>query len=81
MYENILISLEESRFDIDAIESSIQLAKTYNGNITLLKSFELTPLSKHDKQKEYRNLKEKNDKYIEPIVKKIQEKNIFQFEG
>ena len=76
MYENILISLEESRFDMDAIESSIQLAKTYNGNITLLKSFDLTPLSKHDKQKEYRNLKEKNDKYIAPILKKIQEMDI-----
>ena len=76
MYENILISLEESRFDMDAIESSIQLAKTNNGNITLLKSFDLVPLSKHDKQKEYRILKEKNDKYIAPMLKKIQEKNI-----
>ena len=76
MYENILISLEESRFDMDAIESSIQLAKTNNGNITLIKSFDLVPLSKHDKQKEYRNLKEKNDKYIEPMLKKIQERNI-----
>ena len=61
MYENILISLEESRFDMDAIESSIQLAKTYNGNITLLKSFDLVPLSKHDKQIEYRKLKDNND--------------------
>ena len=76
MYENILISLEESRFDIDAIENSIQLAKTNNGNITLLKSFDLTPLSKHDKQKEYRNLKEKYDEYIEPMLKKIQERDI-----
>ena len=76
MYENILISLEESRFDMDAIESSIQLAKTNNGNITLLKSFDLVPLSKHDKQKEYRILKEKNDEYIAPMLKKIQGKNI-----
>ena len=76
MYENILISLEESRFDMDAIESSIQLAEKHNGNITLLKSFDLVPLSKHDKQKEYRNLKEKNDKYIEPMLKKIQGRNI-----
>jgi CheY-like chemotaxis protein len=76
MYENILISLEESRFDMDAIESSIQLAEKHNGNITLLKTFDLQPLLKHDKQKEYRNLKEKNDKYIEPVLKKIQERNI-----
>jgi CheY-like chemotaxis protein len=76
MYENILISLEESRFDMDAIESSIQLAEKNNGNITLLKTFDLQPLLKHDKQKEYRNLKEKNDKYIEPVLKKIQERNI-----
>ena len=76
MYENILISLKESRFDIDAIESSIQLAKTNNGNITLLQNFDLTPLSKHDKQKEYRNIKEKYDRYITPILKKIQERNI-----
>jgi CheY-like chemotaxis protein len=76
MYENILISLEESRFDMDAIESSIQLAEKHNGNITLLKSFDLVPLSKHDKQKEYRVLKEKNDGYIAPMLKKIQERNI-----
>jgi CheY-like chemotaxis protein len=76
MYENILISLEESRFDMDAIESSIQLAEKNNGNITLLKTFDLQPLLKHDKQKEYRNLKEKNDKYIEPVLKKIEERNI-----
>ena len=76
MYENILISLEESRFDMDAIESSIQLAKTNNGNITLLKSFDLVPLFKHDKQKEYRILKEKNDGYIAPMLKKIRERNI-----
>ncbi len=76
MYENILVSLEESRFDIDAIESSIQLAEKHNGNITLLKSFDLLPLLKHDKQKEFRKLKEKNDKYIEPMLKKIQERNI-----
>ncbi len=76
MYENILISLEKSRFDMDAIESSIQLAEKYNGNITLLNIFDLQPLLKHDKQKEYRKLKEKNDGYIEPMLKKIQERHI-----
>jgi DNA-binding NarL/FixJ family response regulator len=76
MYENILVSLEKSRFDMDAIESSIEIAEKHNGNITLLNIFDLIPLSKHDKQKEYRNLKEKNEIYIEPMLNKIQERNI-----
>jgi CheY-like chemotaxis protein len=76
MYENILVSLEKSRFDMDAIESSIELAEKHNGNITLLNIFDLQPLLKHDKQKEYRKLKENNGIYIEPILKKIQARNI-----
>ena len=76
MYENILVSLEESRFDLDAIVSSIQLAEINNSNITLLKTFDLQPLLKHDKQKEYKKLKEKNDRYITPMLKRIQERNI-----
>ncbi len=74
MYQNILVCLEESRFDMDAIESSIQLAEKHNGNLTLLKVYDLQPLLKHDKQKEYRKLKEKNDRYLEPLLKKIRER-------
>jgi nucleotide-binding universal stress UspA family protein/CheY-like chemotaxis protein len=76
MYKNILVPLNRSKFDDDAIDTAINLAKTYNGNITLIHVFEILPLLKKDREIEYKNLKDKSDAYLNPIKNKIEGQKI-----
>jgi nucleotide-binding universal stress UspA family protein/CheY-like chemotaxis protein len=76
MFNNILIPLNRTKFDEDAVNTAINLAKKYNGNITLIHVFEILPLLKKDREIEYKNLKDKTDKYMKPIQEKIEKEKI-----
>jgi CheY-like chemotaxis protein/nucleotide-binding universal stress UspA family protein len=76
MYRNILIPLNRTKFDEDAINTSINLAKTYNGNITLMHVFEILPLLKKDRELEYSKMIEKCNSYIAPIQAKLDAQKI-----
>jgi nucleotide-binding universal stress UspA family protein/CheY-like chemotaxis protein len=72
MYQNIIVPLNRTKFDDDAIDTAVNLAKTYNGNITLMLVFEILPLLKKDRAIEYKNMKDKCDSYLNPIKTKIE---------
>jgi nucleotide-binding universal stress UspA family protein/CheY-like chemotaxis protein len=76
MYRNILVPLNRTKFDEDAVDTAINLAKTYNGNITLIHVFEILPLLKKDREIEYKNLKDKSVTYLNPIKEKIEGQKI-----
>jgi nucleotide-binding universal stress UspA family protein/CheY-like chemotaxis protein len=76
MFNNILIPLNRTKFDEDAINTAINLAKKCNGNITLIHVFEILSLLKKDREIEYKNLKDKIDNYMKPIQEKIEKENI-----
>ena len=76
MYHNILVPLNRTKFDEDAIDTAINLAKTYNGNITLIHVFEILPLLKKDREIEYKNIKDKSVTYLNPIKEKIERQKI-----
>ena len=76
MYQNILVPLNESKFDEDAIETAVNLSKVFNAKITLLQVLELLPLLQKDKEEEYTILKQKSDKYLTPIKQKLDQQNI-----
>ena len=76
MYRNILVPLNRTKFDDDAIDTAVNLAKTHNGNITLIHVFEILPLLKKDREIEYKNMKDKCDSYLNPIKTKIEGQKI-----
>jgi len=76
MYQNILVPLNESKFDEDAIETAVNLSKAFNAKITLLQVIELLPLLQKDKEEEYKILKQKSDQYLPPIKQKLDQQNI-----
>jgi nucleotide-binding universal stress UspA family protein/DNA-binding NarL/FixJ family response regulator len=76
MYRNILVAVVQSSSDDDAIDTAVNLAKTFDGNITLIQVLAILPLLRKDREAEYKILKEKSDSHLAPIKKKVEEKKI-----
>jgi nucleotide-binding universal stress UspA family protein/CheY-like chemotaxis protein len=76
MYKNILVPLDESKYDEDAVETAANLSKVFNGKITLIQVLEILPLLQKEKEEEYEILKERSDKYLIPIKQKLEKQNI-----
>jgi len=76
MFNNILVPLNRTKFDEDAVNTAITLAKKCNAAITLIHVFEILPLFKKDREIEYRNLKDKIDDYMKPIQGNIEKEKI-----
>ena len=76
MYKNILVPLYGTKFDVDAIDTAVNLAKTFSGEITLIQVFEILPLLRKDREIEYKNLKAISDRYLNPIKEQLERKKI-----
>ncbi len=53
MFKNILVALNESKFDQSAVDTAANLARQTGGKVTLLKVLELVPLLQSDKAEEF----------------------------
>jgi nucleotide-binding universal stress UspA family protein/CheY-like chemotaxis protein len=73
---NILVPLYGTKFDDDAIDTAVNLAKAFDGEITLIQVFEILPLLRKDREIEYKNLKAKSDLYLKPIKEKLEKTKI-----
>ena len=76
MYKNILVPLYGTKFDDAAIDTAVNLAKTFSGEITLIQVFEILPLLRKDREIEYKNLKAISDRYLNPIKEQLERKKI-----
>ena len=76
MYKNILIPLDHSSFEDDAVETAASLAEMCNAKITLIQVLEILPLFQKDREAELKLLKQRSDNYLGPIKKQIQDRNI-----
>ncbi len=76
MYKNILVAVNESKFDQDAIDTAAKFAVQSGGTVTLLKVLELIPLFQSDKADEFKLMKEKNDKYLQPLKQQLLDKGV-----
>jgi nucleotide-binding universal stress UspA family protein/CheY-like chemotaxis protein len=73
---NILVPLYGTKFDDDAIDTAVRLAKAFDGEITLIQAFEILPLLRKDREIEYKNLKAKSDRYLIPIKENLEKTKI-----
>jgi len=76
MYSNILLALNKTEFDNDAVGTAIQMAKTFNSTIMMMYVIEFATLFKEDRQEEYAHAKKAIDEYIEPLIKRIKDAGI-----
>jgi len=76
MFKNILVALNESKFDQSAVDTAANLARQTGGKVTLLKVLELVPLLQSDKAEEFKVMKEKIDQYMKPLLQQLTDQGI-----
>jgi len=76
MYKNILLPLNKSEFDDDAIATAVNMARICNGSITLMQVIDIVPLLPSDRKEQYQVLKTISDAYLQPIKQKIEQSGI-----
>ncbi len=76
MFKNILVALNESKFDQSAVDTAANLARQTGGKVTLLKVLELVPLLQSDKAEEFKVMKEKIDQYMKPLLQQLTDQKI-----
>jgi CheY-like chemotaxis protein len=76
MFKNILVALNESKFDQSAVDTAANLAQQTGGKVTLLKVLELVPLLQSDKAEEFNTMKEKIDQYMKPLLQQLTDQKI-----
>jgi len=76
MFKNILVALNESKFDQDAVDTAANHAKQSGGKVTLLKVLEIVSLFQNDKAEEFSIMKEKSDQYMKPLLQQLTDQEI-----
>jgi nucleotide-binding universal stress UspA family protein/CheY-like chemotaxis protein len=76
MYKNILLPLNKSEFDDDAIATAVNMARICNGSITLMQVLDILPLLPSDRKEQYQVLKGISDTYLQPLKQKIEQSGI-----
>jgi len=76
MFKNILVALNGSKFDQAALDMAANYARQTGGKVTLLKVIELLALTQSDKAEEFNNMKEKNVRYMQPLLQQLTDTGI-----
>jgi nucleotide-binding universal stress UspA family protein/CheY-like chemotaxis protein len=76
MFKNILVALNGSKFDQNAVDTAANFARQSGGKVTLLKVLELVALLQSDKAEEFNAMKEKINQYMKPLLQQLTDQKI-----
>ena len=76
MFKNILVALNGSKFDQNAVDTAANLARQTGGKVTLLKVLELVALLQSDKAEEFNAMKERDVQYMKPLLQQLTDQKI-----
>ena len=76
MFKNILVALNGSKFDQNAVDTATNLARQSGGKVILLKVLELVALLQSDKAEEFNAMKERDVQYMKPLLQQLTDQKI-----